>query len=279
MVSREWATALSGGLSGLSQVCAEQPFDTIKTRLQSRRFDLSHGPVVIVRNTYAREGLRAFFQGLTPRLLTYSAVKFSLFSLYEHFRSIVGSSFVAGGMAGALNAAVSCPQDLLKSQLQMQIASGADAYRGPMVTIRSLVHEHGVAVFWRGYRTLFVRDTLGYAILYSTFANLKQARFDERRLPTWACGGISGLCFYLSTLPIDRVKTIMMTQDFSRSAARNGRVLNPMGAFMGVYESQGMLGFYRGCSPTLLRTFFGQAVALSIYDAASQALTKEAGEL
>lgn len=52
------------------------------------------------------------------QLLTYSAVKFSLFSLYEQFRSILGSPFLAGGMAGALNAVVSCPQDLLKSQVR-----------------------------------------------------------------------------------------------------------------------------------------------------------------
>ena len=57
MVSREWVPALSGAVSGLSQVCAEQPFDTIKTRLQSRRFDLFQGPIVVVRDTYARWGI------------------------------------------------------------------------------------------------------------------------------------------------------------------------------------------------------------------------------
>ena len=45
-------------------------------------------------------------------------VKFSLFSLYERFRVRVGSDLLAGGMAGAMNAAISCPSDLLKSQVR-----------------------------------------------------------------------------------------------------------------------------------------------------------------
>ena len=37
--------------------------------------------------------------------------------------------------------------------------------------------------------------------------------------PTWVIGGCAGVTFYLSTLPIDRVKTIMMTQPLTRAAS------------------------------------------------------------
>ena len=71
----------------------------------------------------AREGARAFTQGIAPRLATYSAVKGSLFALYDAARAPRGglglNSFAAGALAGAANTLVSCPQDVLKSQLQV----------------------------------------------------------------------------------------------------------------------------------------------------------------
>ena len=93
---------VAGALSGFTQVLAEQPFDTVKVRLQSRAlaFDAFDGPVALMRSTYAKEGLRAFYQGVTPRLATYSAVKASLFSLFERLYETTGSTVVAGGLAG-----------------------------------------------------------------------------------------------------------------------------------------------------------------------------------
>ena len=117
MVLQEWVPAIAGGLSGACQVCAEQPFDTIKTRLQShtRGFDRFVAPSQLVFHTFRNEGFSAFFLGITPRLATYSAVKFSLFSLYERFLVMSGgSTFIAGACAGAVNSLVSCPQDVLK---------------------------------------------------------------------------------------------------------------------------------------------------------------------
>ncbi|KAH8056264.1 hypothetical protein JL722_7568 [Aureococcus anophagefferens] len=230
----------AGALSGFCQVLAEQPFDTIKVRLQSRAlaFDAFLGPAALVRHTYAAEGTRAFFQGVTPRLATYSGVKASLFALFEAFREQTGSVALAGAAAGGLNTAISCPQDVLKSRLQAR----------------------GVAAFYAGWLPLVCRDVPGYALLYSVYV-----AGTERRLPTALVGAASGLAFYVSTLPVDRVKTVMMTQPLDRPAFSSARA-----AFLEIYAANGILGFYRGCGPTLARTACGQAVALSVYDWASR---------
>merc|ERR1712046_108928 len=62
--------------------------------------------------------------------------------------------------------------------------------------------------FYRGWSALFVRDCFGYALLYSTFETTRKSQ----TIPVWMCGGLSGLSFYIGTLPVDRVKTIMMTE-------------------------------------------------------------------
>ena len=73
-------------------------------------------------------------------------------------------------------------------------------------------------------------------------------------------GAAAGVAFYGSTLPIDRVKTIMMTQDLRRP-----RFASPVDCARDIYLHQGLRGFYRASLPTLLRTACGQAVALTVY--------------
>ena len=254
----------AGAVSGFAQVLAEQPFDTIKVRLQSRAltFDGFLGPAALVRHTYAAEGTRAFFQGVTPRLCTYSAVKASLFALFERLREATGSVAAAGGLAGGLNTLVSCPQDVLKSRLQVQIASGPGHYLGPLATAAALYRARGLRAFYAGWAPLACRDVPGYALLYSVYVYGR----DRTTLPTWLVGAASGVSFYISTLPVDRVKTVMMTQPLDRPHFSTARA-----AFLEIYSTSGILGFYRGCGPTLARTACGQAVALTAYDWASAA--------
>ena len=166
------------------------------------------GAISLVQTTYQQEGLRAFFQGLAPRLLTYSCVKFTLFMLYDELYARTESTVIAGGVAGGINTVISCPQDVLKSRLQMQIAASGSGYQGPVKTARNLLGKHGPQVFYRGWQPLVARDTLAYAVLFSIFYKTK----ESGQVPVWLCGGLSGVGFYMSTLPIDRVKTIMMTQ-------------------------------------------------------------------
>lgn len=253
-------TMCCGALSGFAQVLAEQPFDTIKVRLQSRAltFDAFGGPAALARTTWRNEGARAFFQGVTPRLATYSGVKASLFYLFERLRADFPVP-VAGAVAGGLNTALSCPQDVLKSRLQVQVASPGLAYLGPVATARDLLRRRGVAAFYAGWRPLVCRDVPGYAILYTVFV-----RGRDAGAPPWLCGGLSGVAFYLSTLPVDRVKTVMMTQPLDAPTFRSAS-----GAAAELWRAHGAAGFYRGCAPTLARTACGQAVALTVYDRAT----------
>ena len=97
---------MAGWFAGAVQVVAEQPFDVVKVRLQSRAisFVAEPGALSLARSTFLREGAGAFLQGITPRLLTYSAVKASLFALYERLRAAgAGPPWCAGALAGALN--------------------------------------------------------------------------------------------------------------------------------------------------------------------------------
>ena len=265
------APALAGAASGAAQVLAEHPLDSLKVRLQSRlaAFNSIGGPIAMLRHTVSAEGAAALFQGLSPRLLTYSVVKLSLFSLYERWLPVCGGSpLAAGALAGACNTLVSCPQDVLKSRLQVLRFTEGQRCPSPAALAQQLVRAHGPLVFYRGWGALVVRDTFGYGLLFSVYSSERL----RRRLPPWVVGGMSGLAFYLSTLPLDRAKTVLMTQDLARPAHASG-----WGAARAVVEAEGWLGLYRGCSVTLLRTFVGQAVGLTVYSSVLKRAQAERG--
>ena len=97
---------------------------------------------------------------------------------------------------------------------------------------------------------------------------------------------MSGFGFYVLTLPIDRAKTVLMTDPLlpsgwrdsisgasgwrdstSRALGWRNLISRASGwrAAQGVVAAEGWRGLYRGCSVTLLRTFVGQAVGLTVY--------------
>lgn len=167
--------------------------------------------------------------------------------------------------SGGLNTALSCPQDVLKSRLQVQVASGPGGYLGPLATLRLLVASPlasplGVRALYAGWLPLACRDVPGYALLYSAFVHGRAAP-SLAAVPTWGLGGASGVAFYLATLPVDRVKTVMMTQSLERPA-----FASPRAALAEIVAKDGVAGLYRGCAPTLVRTFVGQAAALTVYE-------------
>jgi solute carrier family 25 carnitine/acylcarnitine transporter 20/29 len=61
------AVIIAGGLAGTSMWTLVFPIDTIKSQLQSGDRDVTLAKVL--RTTYARGGIKAFFPGLAPALL------------------------------------------------------------------------------------------------------------------------------------------------------------------------------------------------------------------
>jgi solute carrier family 25 citrate transporter 1 len=81
---------LLGGLSGAMGPMSNAPIDTIKTRIQRA----THVPgesstkrvVTLVNNILKTEGWRAFYKGLTPRLLRVAPGQAITFMVYEKVR-------------------------------------------------------------------------------------------------------------------------------------------------------------------------------------------------
>lgn len=78
-----------GGVSGAMGPMSNAPIDTIKTRIQKSNEPGSgwHRFKTVTTEIYAKEGWRAFYKGLTPRLLRVAPGQAVTFMVYEKVRS------------------------------------------------------------------------------------------------------------------------------------------------------------------------------------------------
>nr|ODN91296.1 solute carrier family 25 (mitochondrial iron transporter), member 28/37 [Cryptococcus depauperatus CBS 7841]ODN95401.1 solute carrier family 25 (mitochondrial iron transporter), member 28/37 [Cryptococcus depauperatus CBS 7855] len=151
-------TAVAGAAATISSDALMNPFDVIKQRMQIRNSPY-RTVLSCARTLYAREGLSAFYVSY-PTTLTMS-VPFTAvqFSSYEYLKSILNPSgsyspsthVIAGGIAGALAAAVTTPLDVAKTLLQTR-GSSLDARirsaRGMGEALKIIWERDG----WRGLR-------------------------------------------------------------------------------------------------------------------------------
>ena len=161
------SAAGAGLASGVAQVLAEHPLDTIKIRLQSRAlaFDVLAGPRAVASKALSEEGVSALFRGLVPRLLTYAPVKSTLFAQYDFY----GGTPWAGALAGGCNTLLSCPVDALKSRVQTR----QDALSWHVV-MRQMFVEGGLGAFYRGWLVNAYRALPGAAIGFASYDLLKK---------------------------------------------------------------------------------------------------------
>ena len=96
------------------------------------------------------------------------------------------------------------------------------------VVMQQMYREGGLGAFYRGWLPLFCRDVPGYFLLFGVYEY-------GRELPQPLVGAAAGVAFYGSTLPIDRVKTIMMTQDLRRP-----KFASPMACARDIYRRDGL---------------------------------------
>ncbi|RWR81332.1 mitochondrial succinate-fumarate transporter 1-like protein [Cinnamomum micranthum f. kanehirae] len=72
-VLQPWQSMISGFLADLQDLCAQGPFDVVKTRLMAQGNsggDLKYkGMVHAIRTIFVEEGLTALWKGLLPRLM------------------------------------------------------------------------------------------------------------------------------------------------------------------------------------------------------------------
>ncbi|XP_030387842.1 mitochondrial thiamine pyrophosphate carrier [Scaptodrosophila lebanonensis] len=291
--------AVSGGLSGACTRFITQPFDVLKIRFQMQVEPVAdhhhskyRGTLHALAEIYREEGIRGIWKGHNVGQMTSITYALVQFWSYEQFSSAFTKNaffkerdglryFLSGGLAGCLGVTASQPFDLIRT---MVVASDPKSHSSEMSTMRGLV------TVWklRGVRGLFRGLTFTLAqifplvglnfLLYKNFN--KMVILLKRRImgpgdglllpPTlFVNGALAGVLSKAIVYPADFLKKRIQLGGFSHDRNMFGR--NPncptlRECIVSTLEHEGIMGFYKGLLPTLVKSGLATAVYFTFYD-------------
>eukprot|EP01137_Pigoraptor_chileana_P026836 Opistho-2@8703 len=277
---------VAGGGAGFMESATCHPLDTIKTRMQlARQRGSSMGPFATASRIVNNEGFFALYKGITAvvsGIVPKMAIRFSSFETYKRWLADAngqvntGRTFLAGTMAGVTEAVlVVTPMDVLKIRLQAQRHSLADPhdipkYRGMPHAFVTIVREEGPSALYKGVVPTVLRQASNQAVNFTAYQEIKKfwlARGDKKELAPWESlliGGVSGGMGPLANNPIDTIKTRLQKQRII--PGQKPRYDGVTGTITTMLSEEGVLAFYKGLSPRLMRIIPGQAITFMVYE-------------
>lgn len=253
-----WQRALAGAGAYCTATVVTSPMDVVKTRAQAAKGTQSSS-LLVATQMLRKEGMLAFFAGLTPALLMAPAAMVQ-YTLIDPLRAQL-PLYAAALIAGALDITIKCPFDRLKTQMQTN-------REGTMMSLLlSTVKASGIRGLWAGYAATLVRD-LPYLVikwvvyfqvqLVLQLGPLALIAVEARNL---VAGAIAGGVAATAVTPADVIKTRLQVASASGAPAPSSLAIA-----RSVVAEEGVLGLFRGIGPRLTRIPFYTAVTLATFD-------------
>ncbi|XP_021697637.1 mitochondrial thiamine pyrophosphate carrier [Aedes aegypti] len=165
---------------------------------------------------------------------------------------------LAGGFAGCITRFICQPLDVLKIRFQLQVEPLSEdhmtsKYRTIVQSTRLVYKEEGLRAFWKGHNPAQVLSIIYGVSQFSSYEHtnffLRQFEPFERHqnARNFFCGALSGTVATVITLPLDVVRTRLISQDPNRGYK------NSMQGLKMIYRHEGIRGMYRGLSPSVLQ--------------------------
>jgi len=250
---------------------------------------LAHAARTIVRE----EGARAMWAGTVPALflwVPYTAIQFTVLGRFnegvrEWERRRGGDaatrpaavSFVGGALAGSVATVATYPFDVIRTLLASQ--GHPKVYKNVLDAAMGLVRERGVAKgLYAGCAVTLAEIVPASAVQFGSYATLKKSFPDVFGTNDFACGFAAGSIARLVVHPLDVVKKRFQVAGFSRSLSYGQRVdanayKNLFAAVRTIARTEGVAGFYKGLTPSLIKSAPASAITFAVFEATSRALS------
>ncbi|KAF9574740.1 hypothetical protein EC968_005745 [Mortierella alpina] len=276
---------LAGAIAGVTEISCMYPLDLVKTRLQLQpaspqspyaatiaALSTSAKPSSVVvaetapyytsiidclRKVIQQEGLLNLYRGALPPILAEApkrAIKFGAneqwgFALKKVFsldRLTAAQAGFVGSMAGATEAFLVTPFDLVKVRLQDR--HSLDRYSGTFDCVRKIGSQEGVLTFYHGLEATLWRHAT-WSGVYFMIIHLFRTAFPERSnssknesmLRNFVAGTIGGTFGTLINTPFDVVKSRIQNQ--RKENFKYGWALPSLAT---VYREEGFRALYKG---------------------------------
>jgi len=187
--SRWISTATAGASATIASDALMNPFDVIKQRMQMHQSQF-RSVFDCARTVYRNEGLSAFYVSYPTTLTMTIPFAACQFAVYERTKKLVNpqgeyspvTHVVAGGMAGAVGAAVTTPLDVAKTLLQTRGSSHDSeirSCRGMLHAFRIIWTRDGLRGFSRGLTPRVLTHMPSNALSWLSYEFFKAAIRDR----------------------------------------------------------------------------------------------------
>jgi len=275
-------TFLSGGIAGAAEICVTMPLDTIKTQMQLKPGD---NVVATTRGILAIRGVPGLYYGMSAMLTQVSCKAAIRFFAFEQFKGGLSTympsagnsqiNFLAGLGAGFTEAAVwVTPTERLKVLAQREIHSTNPKFTSLPGAFRTILAEQGPQGLFVGFLPTAMRQGLAMAVRFMLYDEVKKMLVGEEKaspLQSLAAGMATGTISSLMNQPIDMAKSRIQAQE--KGGAGN-KYTGSIQCLRLSLREEGIISWYRGCAPRVLRLTIGQGIIFSSQEQISRALTK-----
>ncbi|KAI1618026.1 MC family mitochondrial carrier protein [Exophiala viscosa] len=279
---------LAGLSAGLVSTIIVHPLDIIKTRLQ---VDTSAHPLLnssraVLHDILRNEGptrIAALYRGLTPNLVGNSAGWALYFLWYKEAQDVVRSvrgyapgqqltSFdylSASAASGMLSAILTNPIWVVKTRMLSTSSAQTGAYPGMIYGLRSIYRTEGIRGFFHGMTPSLFGVSHG-ALYFVAYEKLKLWRKQVKKdaplsnADTLLTSSLSKVFAGLITYPHQVVRARLQTYDPSAITPVRGPGMVDL--IKQVWHNEGIVGFYKGLFPNLLRVVPSTCVTFLVYE-------------
>lgn len=279
---------VAGFAAGIAMVITGHPFDTVKVKLQAHNTKTQvkeyRNALHCTTRILSTEGVKGLYRGASSSFIGIALESSLFFGIYSQTKQLLqGESqcskpqfhviIPSGAFVGAIISLVLGPSELVKCRMQVQgkdsALSSYTRYNGPLDCALKTIKNEGIKGMFRGGLTTLLRESIGNAVFFTTYessryymhSKLNHAEGQASKLLQDVgigiiTGGISGMAFWATVLPLDVAKTVIQTSPDAKSSR------NPMQTLYSIYRRFGLRGCYAGLGPTLARAFPANAAAI-----------------
>ncbi|XP_042800215.1 mitochondrial basic amino acids transporter isoform X1 [Panthera leo] len=233
----------------------------VRLQVQSMERPQYRGTLHCFQSIVKQESVLGLYKGLGSPLMGLTFINALVFGVQGNTLRALGrdtplNQFLAGAAAGAIQCVICCPMELAKTRLQLQDAGPARTYRGSLHCLAHIYRQEGLRGVNRGMASTLLRETPSFGVYFLSYDVLTRALGcepgDRLLVPKLLlAGGTSGIVSWLSTYPVDVVKSRLQA-DGVRGAPRYGGFVD---CVRQSYRAEGWRVFTRGLASTLLRAF------------------------
>jgi len=294
-ISPSIVESVAGFTAGLVSTLVVHPFDVVKTRLQlkqnakarpgdswrvireiAQEAKLEAQMEGLGRKTGVSNVVQSFYRGLMPNMIGNSVSWALYFMWYGNIKDLVRAArgtgspltssdyFIASGVSGILTAVFTNPIWVIKTRMLSTSRNHPGAYQSIAHGCSDLYRTEGVRGFYRGLLPSLFGVSHG-AIQFMAYEQLKNRWALHRK------GGRDGLSNldYLYLSAVSKMFAGSITYPYQVVRARlqaSQKYAGAMDVVGQIFRKEGMVGFYRGLGPNIVRVLPSTCVTFLVYE-------------